>query len=131
SKTTIRKCRLGLVVPEAFSYSLYPFAPQHFLYFLPEPQGQGSLRPIFAAPRTTCCTGCKSPEPAMRACSNSRRFLRWKASSRSSTDVAILRGGRRPLPSVPPPDLRTGTPASGPPWPSGPTLGRPMVPESL
>src|SRR5271157_1586484 len=23
----------------------YPFAPQHFLYFLPLPHGQGSLRP--------------------------------------------------------------------------------------
>ena len=23
------------------------YAPQHFLYFLPEPQGQGSLRPTF------------------------------------------------------------------------------------
>src|ERR1700677_2174416 len=26
--------------------------PWHFLYFLPEPQGQGSLRPTFAAART-------------------------------------------------------------------------------
>jgi hypothetical protein len=26
--------------------------PWHFLYFLPEPQGQGSLRPTFAAERT-------------------------------------------------------------------------------
>ena len=25
----------------------YAFAPQHFLYFLPEPHGHGSLRPIF------------------------------------------------------------------------------------
>src|SRR5690606_31091206 len=26
--------------------------PQHFLYFLPLPQGQGSLRPIFGSSRT-------------------------------------------------------------------------------
>ena len=32
----------------------YEFAPQHFLYFLPLPQGQGSLRPTFAPERTTC-----------------------------------------------------------------------------
>jgi len=31
----------------------YTAAPWHFLYFLPEPQWQGSLRPIFS-PRTTC-----------------------------------------------------------------------------
>jgi hypothetical protein len=32
------------------------YAPWHFLYFLPEPQGQGSLRPTFSCERTTCCT---------------------------------------------------------------------------
>ncbi len=57
-------------------FARYAPAPQHFLYFLPEPQGQGSLRPILAVPRTTCCTDCRSPDPAMRACSSSRRFLR-------------------------------------------------------
>ena len=31
-----------------------PSAPQHFLNFLPLPQGQGSLRPIFGPSRTTC-----------------------------------------------------------------------------
>src|ERR1700690_1533215 len=50
-------------------------APQHFLYFLPLPQGQGSLRPTFSPERTTCCT-CMSPAPAIRACSSSRFFLR-------------------------------------------------------
>lgn len=30
----------------------YLLAPQHFLYFLPLPQGQGSLRPIFCSGRT-------------------------------------------------------------------------------
>src|SRR5215468_9918443 len=89
-------------------------APQHFLYFLPEPQGQGSLRPTLAPLRTTCCTGARSPAPAMRACSSSRRLRRWNASSTSSIEVATARGGRRPFPSVPPPDRITGTPA-GPP----------------
>ena len=31
---------------------LYAFFPQHFLYFLPEPHGHGSFRPIFL-PTTT------------------------------------------------------------------------------
>src|SRR5215471_5079879 len=84
----------------------YPPAPQHFLYFLPLPQGQGSLRPILSPARTTCCTGARSPEPAMRACSNSRFLRRWKASSNSSTDVDTPRGGRRPLPSPPLPPPR-------------------------
>ena len=37
----------------------------------------------------------------MRACSSSRRFLRWKDSSSSSTEVETFRGGRLPLPSGP------------------------------
>lgn len=32
--------------------SRYPAAPQHFLNFLPLPQGQGSLRPTLASDRT-------------------------------------------------------------------------------
>src|ERR1700741_1820072 len=82
------------------------YAPWHFLYFLPEPPGQGSLRPTFSAPRTTCCTVLCSPLPAMRACSSSRRFLRWKASSSSSTEVAPGLGG---LPLPLPPDCTTCT----------------------
>jgi hypothetical protein len=57
------------------SVDTYELAPQHFLYFLPLPQGHGSLRPTFSPERTTCVT-CMSPEPAMRACSSSRFFLR-------------------------------------------------------
>src|ERR1035438_6035050 len=53
-----------------------------------------------------------SPAPAMRACSSSRFFLRWKVSSISSTDVATWRGGR-PLPPRPP-VMIAGTPASCP-----------------
>src|SRR5580700_4640145 len=82
------------------------YAPQHFLYFLPLPQGQGSLRPTFS-PRTTCCTACISPAPAMRACSSSRRLRRWKASSMSSIEVTA----RERFGAVPsPPPAVTGTP---------------------
>jgi hypothetical protein len=38
----------------------HALAPQHLLYFLPEPQGQGALRPIFS-PRCTVCTATASP----------------------------------------------------------------------
>src|SRR5262252_2431043 len=92
------------------------YVPWHFLYFLPDPQGHGSLRPTFSAPRTTCCTVLASPLPAMRACSSSRRFFLWKASSRSSIEVATWRGGR----PLPPPGHNAGAPASGPPCPTGP-----------
>ena len=36
---------------DAFFIS-YAFIPQHFLYFLPEPHGHGSFRPIFFSLRT-------------------------------------------------------------------------------
>src|SRR5438270_13747186 len=62
--------------------------PQHFLYFLPDPQGQGSLRPTLAAPRTTCWGVLPLVAPAMRACSSSRFLRRWNWSSRSSMEVA-------------------------------------------
>src|SRR5271165_4149716 len=45
----------------------YVYAPQHFLYFLPLPQGQGSLRPTLS-PRTTCWTGPCAPAPIPAAC---------------------------------------------------------------
>src|SRR5208337_4925959 len=54
----------------------YSPAPWHFLYFLPLPHGQGSLRPTFS-PRTTCCTPSGCPAPARRACSSSRSLRRW------------------------------------------------------
>src|SRR6266568_6434980 len=69
---------------------IYAATPQHFLYFFPEPQGQGSFRPILSPLRRTCCTGCASPAPAMRACSSSRRFLRRNSCSISSIEVARL-----------------------------------------
>src|ERR1035437_6561763 len=105
----------------------YGQAPQHFLYFLPLPQGQGSLRPTLAPERTTCWT-CISPDPAMRACSSSFFFLRWKDSSISSTEVATCRGGR-PLPPRPP-VMTDGTLVSSPSpdGTSGPAPG--LVPRS-
>jgi len=45
----VRPC---LVVKASLSGSYSLTAPQHFLYFLPLPQGQGSLRPIFGSLRT-------------------------------------------------------------------------------
>lgn len=95
------------------------YAPWHFLYFFPDPQGQGSFRPTFSCPRTTCCTCCASPAPAMRACSSSRRLRLMKASSSSSAEVETRRGGRRPLPSPP---RCAGTPGPGS-CPAGPVGG--------
>src|ERR1700681_3317785 len=89
--------------------SPYQAAPQHFLDFLPLPHGHGSLRPTFSPERTTCCT-CMSPAPAMRACSNSFFFLRWKLASISSTEVVTCRG-LCPFPPRPP-VITDGAPAS-------------------
>ena len=50
-----------------------PVAPQHFLYFLPEPQGQGSFLPTFSAAFLT--TGrFFSPSPPTAAACASRCF---------------------------------------------------------
>src|ERR1700688_136865 len=123
---------LGMTIHESWearataARETYEFAPQHFLYFLPLPQGQGSLRPTFSPERTTCWT-CMSPAPAIRACSSSFFFLRWKASSISSTDVATWCGGRALPPR--PPVMIEGTPASGP-WPDR-SFGLPPPPPGL
>src|SRR5712692_4110930 len=85
-------------------WRIYAATPQHFLYFFPEPQGQGSLRPILSPLRRTCCTGCASPAPAMRACSSSRRFLRRNSCSISSIEVARL-AASPPLPAGATPGL--------------------------
>lgn len=40
----------GTLSPSQKRFHYFSFAPQHFLYFLPLPQGQGSLRPgLFSA----------------------------------------------------------------------------------
>ena len=40
----------GTLSPSQNRFHYFSFAPQHFLYFLPLPQGQGSLRPgLFSA----------------------------------------------------------------------------------
>ncbi|AOT08780.1 hypothetical protein [Pseudoalteromonas luteoviolacea] len=38
------------------------YFPQHFLYFFPLPQMQGSLRPIFGEVRITGCAGAQQLE---------------------------------------------------------------------
>ena len=43
----------------------YSFLPQHFLYFKPLPQGQGSLRPGFLPERTGCLVREPSSAPAV------------------------------------------------------------------
>src|SRR5215471_17829267 len=73
-------------------YAVVP-APWHFLYFLPDPQGQGSLRPTLACPRTTCCGALPPFDPAMRACSSSRFLRFWNWASISSTEVDVRRRG--------------------------------------
>jgi hypothetical protein len=47
NRNLLRNGRQGVLA----SATIYPF-PQHFLYFLPLPHGQASLRPIFGSPRT-------------------------------------------------------------------------------
>ena len=42
---------LDLWFPDDASFQRYAAAPQHCLYFLPLPHGQGSLRPTFGSLR--------------------------------------------------------------------------------
>src|SRR5450759_772478 len=69
----------------------FTYAPWHFLYFFPLPQGQGSLRPVFC-PVTT---GVAPPDPSPPTncnCSISRSFLRWMLRVKSSiVDLAASR----------------------------------------
>src|SRR5271170_3588786 len=58
----------------------YPSNPWHFLYFLPDPHGHGSLRPTLS-PVRRWATSFPPLLPAMRACSSSRFFLRWNSAS--------------------------------------------------
>src|SRR5438874_10465467 len=61
-------CFFFLVILQPPRSTLFPYttlfrsqAPWHFLYFLPDPHGQGSLRPTFAPARTgfgaSACAG--------------------------------------------------------------------------
>src|SRR4051812_34701938 len=89
---SVRMCADGYYL-RLYYQAVVP-APWHFLYFLPEPQGQGSFLPTLAAPRATCCGAVLPLEPAMRACSSSFFLRRWNCASRSSMEVeARLRGG--------------------------------------
>src|ERR1019366_2262111 len=65
------------------------YAPWHFLYFLPLPQGQGSLRPVFW-PVTTGVPPRESSPPTNCNCSISRSFLRWMLRVKSD---AVHHGG--------------------------------------
>ena len=67
-------------------------APWHFLYFLPLPQGQGSLRPTFSPVRRWAAWAA-SPAPANCAASSSRCFLRWNSFSSASMVVEGWRVG--------------------------------------
>src|ERR1039458_5599682 len=52
--------------PTAFERSQFAYLPQQFLYFLPLPQGHGSLRPTFGPVRTglALALACASAAPA-------------------------------------------------------------------
>src|ERR1700683_3915883 len=55
----------------------YTEAPWHFLYFLPDPQGQGSFRPTLAAARTGLgASACAGPVWYCMFCC----CLRWRRS---------------------------------------------------
>src|SRR5512146_2242312 len=48
---------------------LYAAAPWHFLYFFPDPHGQGSLRPTFGSLcLTVCVDGPPEPEKNIGCC---------------------------------------------------------------
>src|SRR3984893_7585222 len=66
----------------------YAAAPWHFLYFFPEPHGQGSLRPTFSpARRGAAPLVSAEAELTERACSSSRCFFLWNSRSRASMVV--------------------------------------------
>ena len=65
----------------------YTFVPWHFLYFLPEPHGQGSLRPTFSPVTRGELPLVAAEAPALRAWLSSSCFLRWNSRSRASMVV--------------------------------------------
>src|SRR5206468_2840031 len=81
-------------------------APWHFLYFLPLPQGQGSLRPIFGSSRRTVFGVASSPPTRGGCCGRAgpNGLAGWGACARAppkrddDSDAGSLRmsgGGRR------------------------------------
>src|ERR1043165_3754967 len=67
----LRHLPLPAELPEAFLRYLdcdHAAVPWHFLYFFPEPQGQGSLRPTFASLRFTVCGCDESPDEKYIGC---------------------------------------------------------------
>src|SRR5665213_3068891 len=65
----------------------YACAPWHFLYFLLEPQGQGSLRPTFSPVTRGELPLVLEEVLAARAASSSRLFFR--SNSRSSASMVV------------------------------------------
>ena len=73
-----------------YIYIFYLFtAPQHFLYFLPLPQGQGSFGPIFAPLRTVRPYSLPSDAPLVEVISAT--FVRLVSSSFLGMMVIIRR----------------------------------------
>src|ERR1700753_3772980 len=71
-----------------FSSRFQASAPWHFLYFLPEPHGQGSLRPTLSPVRRGALPLVSAvAELTERACSSSRCFFFWN--SRSSASIVV------------------------------------------
>src|SRR5258707_13434566 len=87
---------VGFVLADWLSLLLtccfYASVPWHFLYFLPEPHGQGSLRPTFSPVRRWLGWLAAEP-PAMLAAANSRCFLRANSFSSASMVVECWRVG--------------------------------------
>src|ERR1700722_8248300 len=79
--------------------SFSPYAPWHFLNFLPEPQGQGSLRPTFCPTLTGCADVEPSPPTHCRSCS-SLSFLRWILRVKSSIWLWAARRTSRAISSA-------------------------------
>src|ERR1700734_482913 len=89
------------------------YAPWHFLYFLPLPQGQGSLRPTLS-PVVRRCTGCDvSLPPARLAAASSRSFLRWNSFSSASIVVEGCRVGIEISRGAPSPTIGCAALATG------------------
>src|SRR5882757_9668120 len=87
---------VGFVLADWLSLLLtccfYASVPWHFLYFFPEPHGQGSLRPTFSPVRRGAAPLVSAVAVLTeRACSSSRCFFLWNSRSRASI---VVDGGR-------------------------------------
>src|SRR5262249_30372393 len=62
-------------------YRLQAPVPWHFLYFLPEPHGHGSLRPTLGPSRWTVCCTTGASDGEFACCSCRRRCCAWRRAS--------------------------------------------------